>query len=175
MGRAPASSSTLLSWVRLLQHFSSVSWLAGGRLNTGASHLSAGINVKSSLGFLLGGTGCVGVCVYIYVYFHIYMIYIRFCNGLQWEVSLFSVALGLTVICGSALLGWNDAQSLSLLPHKHRGPWHLSRHHIFGLYLICASHIFSPSSVWSQSEACSVSAPFLCLHMQHPQHTNVIT
>lgn len=36
------------------------------------------------------------VCVHIYI--HIYMIYIWSCNGLQWEVSPFSVALGLAVM-----------------------------------------------------------------------------
>lgn len=148
MGRAPASSSTLRSWVRLLQCSSSASCLAGGGLNPGASYLSARINVKSSLGFLLGGT--VRVCIYIFTY-------IWFISGPAMGFSGRCHRLVLpwdSLSCGSSLLGWDDAQSLSLLPHKRRGPWHLSRHPIFRVYSICVSHVFSPSSVWSQSEAC---------------------
>lgn len=157
-GRAPASSSMLPSWVRLLQCSSSASGLAGGGLNPGASHLSVGINVKSSLGFLLGGMG-VYVYIYIFTYINIYDLYLV----LQWACGRHHrLVLPWDLPSHwSSLPGWDDAQTLSLLPRKCRGPWHLSRCHAFGVYLVCASHVLSPSSGWSQSEArrgfCSIS------------------
>lgn len=125
---------------------------------------------KAALGSCWEGL-CVCVCVYIYLCSHMYMIYIWYCNGLQWEVSLFSVPLGLAIkqehLAG---LGWCSAIETASL--QAQGTMVLEQtwdfRDIFNLCFPCIHSQFYLIPV------CFIPASFLSLHMQQPWRVIVI-